>query len=74
MYRIVGDRRDFGGENDGHDDAVDSHDFAEDNGDQVLGSDSRCLYATTENGDAGDENSPVDGVRNGIQYVVMSQA
>lgn len=40
---------DFGGEDDGHDDAVDCDDFAEDDGDEVLCSDSRGLDTATEN-------------------------
>lgn len=42
----------------GHDDAVDGDDFAEDDGDQVLCSDSGGLDTTTEDGCAGDEDAP----------------
>jgi hypothetical protein len=73
VYRVVGDWRDLGGENNGHDDSVDSHNFTENNGDQVLGSNSRCFYAATDNGGASDENSPVDSVRNGVQYLPVLQ-
>lgn len=38
----------FGGEDDGHDDTVDSHDFTEDNRDQVLGSDSGSANTTAD--------------------------
>lgn len=38
------------GENDGHDDTVDGNDFAEDDRNQVLGSDSRSLDSGTEDG------------------------
>jgi hypothetical protein len=38
------------GEDDGHDDAVNGDDFAEDNGDQVLRSNSRCFDTSTQDG------------------------
>lgn len=53
------DGLDFGGEDNGHDDAVDGDDLAEDDGDQVLGSDSRSLDAGAEDGGSGDEDTPV---------------
>jgi len=43
-----------------HDNTVDSNDFAEDDGDQILGSDSRCLDAAAEDGRAGNEDAPVE--------------
>lgn len=48
----------LGGEDDGHDDAVDGDDLAENNGEQVLGSDSRGADTRTENGRSGDEDTP----------------
>lgn len=53
------DGLDFGGEDNGHDDAVDGDDLAEDDGDQVLCSDSRSLDAGAEDGGSGDEDTPV---------------
>ena len=53
------DRLKFSGEDDGHDDAVDGHDFAEDDRDQVLRSYPRGLDAAAEDRGAGDEDSPV---------------
>lgn len=40
---------DLGGEDDGHDDSVNGDDLAEDDGDQVLCSNSRRLDTSTEN-------------------------
>ena len=48
----------LGGEDDGHDDAVDGDDLAEDDGDEVLGADARRPDAGTEDRRAGDEDSP----------------
>lgn len=42
------DQVDVRGENNGHDDAVDSHDLAENDGDQVLRSYSRRLDPSTD--------------------------
>lgn len=53
------DRLELSGEHDGHDDAVDGDDLAEDDGDQVLGPDSWRLDTSTENGGTGDEDAPV---------------
>jgi hypothetical protein len=55
----VGELGQLGGEDDGHDDAVDGDDFAENDGDQVLRSYPRCLDTSTENGDAGGPDSPM---------------
>jgi hypothetical protein len=44
------ERVDLGGEDDGHDDAVDGDDFAEDDGDEVLGANPRGPHASAENG------------------------
>jgi hypothetical protein len=44
------DVADLGGEDDGHDDAVDGDDFAEDDGDEVLRSDARRLDTSAEDG------------------------
>lgn len=52
------DVSDLGGEDDGHDDSVDGDDLAEDDGDQVLGSDPRRLDTGTENRRTGDEYTP----------------
>lgn len=73
MYCIIGDRRYFGGKNNGHDDTIYSHHFAKYNGDQILGPDSRCLYATSKDGDTSDENTPIDSIRYGLEYVLMAQ-
>jgi hypothetical protein len=48
----------LGGEDDGHDDAVDGDDFAENNGDQVLRSYPGCLDTSTEDGDTSGPDSP----------------
>jgi hypothetical protein len=48
----------LGGEDDGHDDAVDGDDFAEDNGDQVLGSYPGSLDTTTDDGHTSCEDAP----------------
>lgn len=45
-------------EDDGHDDTVDGHDFAKDDGDQVLGSDAGSADTTADNGGAGDKDTP----------------
>ena len=54
----IRDRLHLGGEDDGHDDAVDGHDFAEDDRDQVLGSYPGSLDTTTDNGYTSCENAP----------------
>ena len=58
------------GEDDGHDDTVNSDDFAEDDGDQVLGSYPRRLDTSTHDGHTGCPDSPLrqsDGMRAEIQ-------
>jgi hypothetical protein len=47
------------GEDDGHDDAVDGDDLAENDGDQVLRSYPRCLDTSTNDRNTGSPNSPV---------------
>ena len=54
----------LGGEDDGHDDAVDGDDFAEDDGDKVLGSDPRRFDSAAQDRCAGYEDAP-----SFIQYV-----
>ena len=49
---------DFGAEDDGHDDAVDGDDFAEDDADEVFGADAGRFDAAAEDGGAGDEDAP----------------
>lgn len=49
----------LGGEDNAHDDAVDGHDFTEDDGDQVLSPNSRCLDTSSEDGRACDEDAPI---------------
>lgn len=49
---------DLGRKDNGHDDAVDGHDFAEDDGDEVLGADTGRLDASAKNRRAGNEDSP----------------
>jgi hypothetical protein len=46
------------GKDDGHDDAVNGDDFAEDDGDQVLCSDPGCFDTSTQNGYTCCPNSP----------------
>lgn len=58
--RLDGDGFELGGEDDGHDDAVDGHDFAEDDGDEVLCSYPRGFDAAADDGSAGDKDSPVE--------------
>jgi len=48
----------LGREYDGHDDAVNGHDLAEDNRDKVLGTDTRGLDAAAQDRRAGDEDAP----------------
>jgi hypothetical protein len=55
----VGELGQLGGEDDGHDDAVDGDDFAKDNGDQVLRSYPGRLDTSAEDGDAGCPDSPM---------------
>lgn len=57
--RVAAHGADLGGEDDGHDDAVDGDDFAEDDGDEVLGADARGFDAAADNRGAGDEDAPV---------------
>lgn len=59
---MVIDVADEGREDDGHDDTVDGDDFAEDDGDQVLGSDSRRFDTGTEDGRARDEDTPIGNI------------
>lgn len=59
---------DLGGEDDGHDDAVDGDDLTEDDGDQVLGSDSRRLDTGTEDGRARDEDTPSRQESDGTRF------
>jgi hypothetical protein len=54
----VGDVCHLGGEDDGHDDAVDGDDLAEDDGDEVLGADARRLDTSTDNRGTGSEDTP----------------
>ena len=58
--------RQLGREDDGHDDAVDGDDLAEDDGDEVLGADAGCFDATSEDGGAGDEDTPAK--RSDVSY------
>lgn len=58
MDGVAADGREFGGEDDGHDDAVDGDDLAEDDGDQVLGPDAWRFNTAAEDGGAGDEDAP----------------
>lgn len=44
----------LGREYNGHDDAVNGNDFAKDDGDEILGSDSRSFDAGAEDGGSGD--------------------
>lgn len=58
VYVVRGDGFELRGEDDGHDDAVDGDNLAEDDRDKVLGSYSGGFDATANNGGAGDEDSP----------------
>lgn len=58
VYRVLRHRRDLCAEDNGHDDAVDGDDLAEDDGDEVLGSYPRCFDATSHDRRAGYENAP----------------
>lgn len=60
----------LGGEDDGHDDAVDGDDFAEDDGDQVLGSDARGADATADDGGAGYEDTPGVALRSARLFLL----
>ena len=62
VHAIAADLTQLGGEDNAHDDAVDGHDLAEDNGDQVLGANARGFDAAAEDRGAGDEDSPVQFV------------
>jgi hypothetical protein len=53
------ERANLSGEDDRHDDTVDGDDFAEDDGDEVLGSYPWGAHAAAEDGCAGDEDAPV---------------
>lgn len=55
---VAADLSQFGGEDNAHDDTVNSNDLTEDNGDQVLGADARRLHTTTEDRSSSDEDSP----------------
>lgn len=55
---LASDLRQLRGEDDGHDDAVDRDDFAEDDGDQVLRPDPRGFHATSQNRCARYEDAP----------------
>lgn len=55
---VVADVRKLGGEDDGHDDSVNSNNFAEDDGDQVLRSYTRGLDTSSDDGYSGCEDSP----------------
>lgn len=48
VERIAGDGLNLRGKHDGHDDAVDGDDFAEDDGDEVLGADARGFDAAAQ--------------------------
>lgn len=54
----LGHRVELRGVDDRHDDAVNSHDFAENDGNQVLGSDSGCSNTTTNDRGACEEDTP----------------
>jgi hypothetical protein len=58
MYAIDGDGRNLGGEDDGHDDAVNCDDFAEDDGDEILRSYPRSFHTSTDDGGPCYEDSP----------------
>lgn len=45
---VFRDRGELGGEDDGHDHAVDGDDLAENDRDEVLGADLRCPYTTAD--------------------------
>lgn len=49
---------DLGGEDNGHNNSVNGDDFAENNGDQVLGSDARSFDTGAENRGSCDEDTP----------------
>lgn len=54
----TGDGVDLSREDNGHDDTVDGDDFAENDGDQVLCSDTRSFNTAAENRRSGNEDSP----------------
>ena len=61
LARVEGgavDGIDLGREDDGHDDAVDGHHLAENDGYQILGPDPRRPDAASQDGRAGDEDAP----------------
>lgn len=53
-----GDGCELRGENDGHNHAVNSHDLAENNGNQVLGSDLGCADTAADDRGTGEEDTP----------------
>lgn len=55
----LGDRDELRGENDRHNHTVDSHNLAENDGNQVLGPDSGCPNTTADDRGAGEEDTPV---------------
>jgi hypothetical protein len=55
----VGELVHLGGKDDGHDDTVNGDDFAEDDGDQVLGSYPWRLDTSTDNGHTGCPDTPL---------------
>jgi hypothetical protein len=59
VYSVSRNDSEFRAEYDGHDYAIDGNNFAKDDGDQILGSDSRGFDTTTEDGRTGNEDSPV---------------
>ena len=58
VHVVTRDQVEFCGEDDGHDDAVDGDDFAEDDGDEVLGPYSWGFDAAAQDGGAGYEDAP----------------
>lgn len=58
MQSIPTHLREFGREDDGHDDTVDGNDFAEDDGDEILGSDAWGFHTAAEDGCASNEYAP----------------
>lgn len=62
---VLGDELDLGAEDDGHDDAVDGDDLAEDDADQVLGPDPWRLHPAAEDRGPCDEYAPAVAEREG---------
>lgn len=50
---------DFRGEDDGHDDAIDGDDLAEDDGDEILGADTGSFDTTAQDRRTGNEDAPI---------------